>query len=274
MRKRTVFKALRLAHGYSGAVLAGLLILIGATGCLLIFKDDYVRWQFPEARQGVDASPEGLARTIREAEDVFGAGEVRTLVFGTPEMALSRAYLADGRSAYLSPDRRVLAVWDENGRLEDWLLDLHHRLLSGTPGLWIAGFAGLAASILVLTGLLAVWPARLGLRRGLKITGVSRIQMLSLHRNLWASGSFSDLSAHVDWRGTFFPRGVETRYGAGSRRSGKHTSGRYELIRVWFGQDGLGLCHSRSTDALSLSGHPHGELCRSRAACVIQGSPA
>lgn len=187
---KTRYSVARSIHGWAGAVLALLLMLISASGTALVFKDDYLRATLPDARAGVDVSPAMLSRITVKAEAVLGADDLRALVFATDDLGLHKAYLQNGRSAYLNSTGEVIARWDQNGRVEDWLFDFHHRLLLGDFGLYAAGVAGLAGSLLVLTGLYAVWPMRRGLRRGLKITAGSRAQLRSLHRNL---GVFSAL---------------------------------------------------------------------------------
>lgn len=178
------YSVARQIHSWSGAVLAVLLLLISATGTLLVFKDDYLRATLPEARAVVDLSPAALTQVTVQAEAALGVDDLRALVFANDDLGLHKAYLRNGRSAYVSQTGEVIARWDENGRFEDWVFDLHHRLLLGDLGLIVAGIAGLAGSLLVLTGLYAVWPMRRGLRRGLKITAVTRTQLRSLHRNI------------------------------------------------------------------------------------------
>ncbi|MEM7729690.1 MAG: PepSY-associated TM helix domain-containing protein, partial [Pseudomonadota bacterium] len=163
-----------------------LLLLISVTGTLLVFKDDYLRATLPEARGGVQGSSELWLSAINLAEERFGKESLRVLVFASDDLGVHKAYLTDGRSAYMSASGEVVARWRDNDRFEDWLFDLHHRLLLGDLGLVVAGLAGLAGSLLVLTGLYAVWPMRLGLRRGLKIAQPTRQQLRSLHRNLGA----------------------------------------------------------------------------------------
>ncbi|MDJ0921494.1 MAG: PepSY-associated TM helix domain-containing protein [Henriciella sp.] len=189
MTRRYFRHTARRVHAACGAALSLLLIVIALTGSLLVFKADYIRLVVPEAQAPADLSVAALADVTEQAEAAFGPDRLRALVYATPEFGLHKVYLTDSRAAYLQSDGAVLAEWGANERFEDWLFDLHHRLLAGQTGLWIAGFAGLAASGLVITGLIAVWPMRRGLRRGLKLTQANRGQLLSVHRNLgvWAA---------------------------------------------------------------------------------------
>lgn len=181
---------MRRLHGWAGINIALILIVIAATGSLLVFKDDYIRATVPAARQPADLSRTGLAQVTEAAEAAFGQDQLRALVYATPDFGLHKAYLQEGRAAYLTSDGDVIAQWGENERFEDWLFDLHHRLLAGSTGLLIAGICGLAGLVLIVTGLTAVWPMRRGWRRGLKIRTISRAQLLSVHRNL---GTFTAL---------------------------------------------------------------------------------
>lgn len=159
-------------------------MVISITGSLLVFKDDYLRATVPEACEVPDLSTPGLARVTESVEAAFPIDELRALVYAKPKLGLHKVYLTEGRSAYVTSQGDVLDTWEANGRFEDWLFDLHHRLLAGNTGVWIAGLSGLAATGLIIGGLIAFWPARRGMKRGLKVTKASRAQLLSLHRNL------------------------------------------------------------------------------------------
>lgn len=183
MRRRQIFQMARMVHAYAGIVLALVLMVIGLSGTLLVFREDYVRAMLPEARQPVDLSPSSLGDVLRRADETFGEVGIRALTFAKTDFGVHTVYLANGGSAYLSSDGQVVDQWTKNGRLEDWLLDLHHRLLVGRTGRWIAGLTGLAAVVFVLAGIIAYWPARRGFRRGLTLQGTSRPELLSLHHN-------------------------------------------------------------------------------------------
>lgn len=184
MAKRSVFTLARTFHAWSGIVLCAVLMVISITGSLLVFKDDYLRATLPEAREAPDLTTSGLARVTESVEAAFPIEELRALVYAEPDLGLHKVYLTEGRSAYVTSQGDVLDTWEPNGRFEDWLFDLHHRLLAGNIGVWIAGLSGLAAAGLVIGGVIAFWPARRGIKRGLKVTKASRTQLLSLHRNL------------------------------------------------------------------------------------------
>ncbi|MEO1657264.1 MAG: PepSY-associated TM helix domain-containing protein [Pseudomonadota bacterium] len=173
----------RTVHAYAGIVLALVLMVVGLSGTLLVFKEDYVRATLPEAQHPVDLSPPSLGKVLQRAEEAFADRDIRAVTFAKPGFGVHKVYLADGGSAYLTREGRLIDQWAKNDRLEDWFLDLHHRLLVGQTGRWITGLTGLAALMFVIAGVIAYWPARRGFRRGFVVDGTSRPELLSLHRN-------------------------------------------------------------------------------------------
>ncbi len=183
-RRQTLGRLCRRVHGWAGAALSVVLIVLALSGSLLVFKDDYIRAVVQEAREAADLSGRALVHVLESAEQAFGPEQLRALVFAVDGFGLHKVYLTEDRAAYIASDGTLVAQWGKNERFEDWLFDLHHYLLSGDTGRLLAGFSGLAALLLIVTGVVAVWPMRKGVRRGLKITQFTRAQMLSLHRNV------------------------------------------------------------------------------------------
>ena len=114
----------------------------------------------------------------------FDEDDIQVVFFPTAEFPLAYISLVDERYAYLDAQGNILDQWQGNGRPEEWLFDLHHRLLLDNPGLTIVGFSAMAMLVLVVAGMLAFWPARAGWRHGLALRGTSRKQLLVTHRNL------------------------------------------------------------------------------------------
>lgn len=180
---KKVMKTARVIHRWMGASLAVLLILVSATGTLLIWKNTYLGFVFPQSALTFERSIEPMATIALSADAAFGAAAISQIEFGDQSFGLSKVYLVDKRSAYIAPDGQILAVWEPNGRFEDWLLDLHHRLLTGTVGLYIVGLAGIAALVVIGAGLIAYWPARRSWKLGLALRSLKRPELLRLHRN-------------------------------------------------------------------------------------------
>lgn len=206
MQRRLIFRLCRTAHAWAGAALSLLLLVLSLSGTALVFKEDYVRLVEPQARVKPDLSIEGLTRVAEGAELSFPRDSLSALVFATEDFGLHKAYLVDGRAAYLTSGGVLLDTWKKNGRVEDWVFDLHHHLLAGRTGAIVAGVAGLAACVLVVTGLIAVWPMRRGLRRGLKVTEPTQGQLRSLHRNLGVMSAIPVLIILLTGAAMVFPQ--------------------------------------------------------------------
>ncbi len=179
-----LFRWFRTLHAWGGATLALLVLLASVTGTLLIWKHEYVKLRIPEARTAFTATPAELAGIAEAVEAQFDNNEVLGIEFATPRFPLTKVILVDAEYAYLDSGGRIVDRWVQNDRFEEWLYDLHHRLLLDNPGLTILGLSALALIVLVLAGVVAFWPARRGFRRGVLLRGVSRGHLLVTHRNL------------------------------------------------------------------------------------------
>lgn len=181
---RTLFGFFRTLHAWGGVTLALLMLLSGVTGALLVWKNEYVQLRIPEARTDFVATPEALAGIAGAVETQFDNNEILLIQFATERFPLTRVTLADANYAYLDAQGRVVDEWVQNERWEEWLYDLHHRLLLDNFGLTLIGLAALAMIVLALAGVIAFWPARRGFRRGLWPRGTARAQLLGTHRSL------------------------------------------------------------------------------------------
>jgi uncharacterized iron-regulated membrane protein len=150
-----IFRLARTAHAWAGVVLSLLVIVVGASGALLVWKDAYLRATIPEAREGVEPTPEAIARIAEGVDRAFDFGEVNFVQFADERLGISQVYLFDDAMAYVDRNGDPVARFPIGGRFEDWLFELHHRLLLGNTGVRIAGFAGLAVVVLILAGAVA-----------------------------------------------------------------------------------------------------------------------
>lgn len=182
--KNSIFKFFRTLHAWGGVTIALLMILVSLTGSLLVWKQEYLRWSFPQARVAFDPTPETLAPIASAAEAQLGADNIAQIEFATENFGLTKVMLADNGLAFLDTQGRLIGKWALNERWEDWLYDLHHRLLLENLGLTIVGFAALAMIILVIAGVVAFWPLRRGLRQGVLPKNATRPQLLRSHRNI------------------------------------------------------------------------------------------
>lgn len=174
---------LRFLHRWMGVFLSLLLILVSLTGVALIWKDVYLGITIGGSDQSRSHDINSLSTLALNAEQHFGVDTILRIDFGTEQNAIGKVFLLNKRAAYISTDGDLLASWGENTRLEDGLLDLHHRLFSGTVGLYIVGVSGIATLLLVLTGLIVYWPARKTWSLGFSLRSFKRLALLNAHRN-------------------------------------------------------------------------------------------
>ncbi len=148
-------------HAWAGLFLCLWLVMLGASGTLLAFRDDWVRLTVPASAGDLPAATaEGLAVRARAAAAAL-PGEVRLVRFATDRLPLDQVFLTDGGGALLDPRTgALLDRWEENGRFMEWLFDLHHRLLLDDVGLKAIGFVGLALVVMLVVGVVlasATW---------------------------------------------------------------------------------------------------------------------
>jgi uncharacterized iron-regulated membrane protein len=175
---------LRTVHAWGGAVFGLWVLLVSVSGTLLVWKQDYLRASIPEAREAFRPSPETLAPIASAIEKRFGRDNITQLDFATADFTLTRVALSDDRYAYVDTRGNVVSEWVLNDRWEEWLYDLHHRLLLGNKGLTLSGLAAMIVTVLVVAGLVTYWPMRRGLRQGFWPKGFARAQLLRAHRNI------------------------------------------------------------------------------------------
>ena len=174
--------AIRTLHAWAGTVLAVLAVVFGLTGTLLVFEDDWIRATVPAAHAEVDLDPARLGAALDRLETAEPG--LTSVVLPGGAVGAHRLYLADEGFGYADADGAVVDRWRGAARAETWIFDLHHELLAGHTGKLVAGGAGLALVLMVLTGLIVwspawratgwrVWP-RSGVRR----------ELIGSHRNL------------------------------------------------------------------------------------------
>jgi len=202
-------KVIRTLHAWVGLTLGLLFLLSSFTGTLLIWKEDYVRLTTPEARVDFDPTPQALARIGEAIEARFDNNDILGIQFATRAFPLTRVTLLDTNYAYVDVEGNVVDQWYMNDRIEEWLYDLHHRLLLEDLGLTITGLAALAGIVLVLMGLLTFIPLRRQFSRRLVPGSMKRSVLVASHRNLGIVISLPLLMTLVTGAMLAFPFEVE-----------------------------------------------------------------
>ena len=152
---------LRILHRWIGISIAIPVVLVSVSGGLLLFKDPYHRWRFPELSRPITAGElSGYGALLERIEREF-EGEIRLVRFPRDGANAFLVYLADGSEAFVHPGSGdVLSRWHPHESLPAFLFQLHAHLLSGTPGEVVNGFIAVFLVFLGLTGLILWWPRR------------------------------------------------------------------------------------------------------------------
>ena len=182
--KSLPMKIIRTLHAWGGLTLALLLMLASITGTLLVWKEDYVKLTTPAAQVDFEPTPAALAPIAQAIEDHFDNNDILNVQFATAEFPLSRVTLIDTNYAYVDSNGNVVDQWHMNDRIEEWLYDLHHRLLLEELGLTIMGVSAMAAVILVVLGVITFVPLRRHFNKGILPSGFNRFALINSHRNL------------------------------------------------------------------------------------------
>ena len=137
-------------HRWAGGFIGLLLALIAITGTILLWEGEWV--SLPGAH---DRVAEDVGHIAAIAVRAAAGGDLQRITFASDETALHLLVYSDGSGAYVRQDGSVVdrfaSQWE---RPELWLFDLHHHLFAGVTGETIAGLAGIAGLLFVITGTL------------------------------------------------------------------------------------------------------------------------
>lgn len=182
-RHGSLFPTIRKLHAWSGLCLSLVLAILSLSGVLLIFKDDYLAARFPEVRDVADTAPESLGSAIESFERKFSQQRLSYVLLPRPGFGLYRIVLRNGEAAYAVSSGEVVERWSGNARIEDWLFDLHHYLLMGEFGEYLAGLVALIAVVMAGTGVYLFLPFRRRFDWRLWPASMRRRDILAYHRN-------------------------------------------------------------------------------------------
>lgn len=172
-------------HRWLGLALSAMLLVISITGVLLIWKPEYQRLSVIGADQTLRTELPFLASSIDAIIASYETESIKLIQVYPEQVSLFKVFLFDKQYAWHAPTGELLETWSSNGRLEDFLLDLHHRFLLGnTIGLNMAGFTGLLMLPLMLIGFVLWWPRRRTLKKGLLPRGSERGRYMMSHSNI------------------------------------------------------------------------------------------
>lgn len=176
-------RLLRTLHAWLGAAAGIVLAVIGLSGALLVYEDDYLRATLPGAGVAQPADAATLGAMLERLESA-GGPIPRHVVFGTPTMALHTVDYGAGDGAYVDARGETVAAWREGARAEHLLFDLHHSLFAGETGERLAGWLALVAVALVASGVVLWLPARRAFRPRAWPATSRRRDVIAQHRDL------------------------------------------------------------------------------------------
>jgi uncharacterized iron-regulated membrane protein len=161
------------------------MLSISLTGCLLIWKPEYLWLTIYQARETQNHESGFLVDAIESIEKHHPSGSIKLIQIFSENLALHKVFLSNQQYAWHDQRGDLVQQWGSKQRIEDWLLDLHHRfLLNNTIGLNIAGFSGLLIIPLISIGLCIWWPRRRFLNIGVIPNSVRHTSLVRSHGNL------------------------------------------------------------------------------------------
>jgi len=182
-----ITKLFKWLHRWLGLCLCLTVLSISLSGVLLVWKKEYLWLSLPDARENIIKDTESIAQTIEKISSNYAKNELLLIQIHSENLSLHKAYIDQGKRAWFNQHGEIVDQWSNNGRFEDWLVDLHHRFLLGNVGLNIAGFTGLLLLPMLLLGLIIWWPHRSSLKLGVlptKLNDISKGELIMSHSNL------------------------------------------------------------------------------------------
>ena len=168
-------------HRWTGGIAGVVLAVLGLSGTMLLWEESWIG--LPGADAPYNSSAADLARVIEAAAG--GERELSRITFGDDGMALHLAIYENGGGAYIDQSGTVVDSWATIwGRPELWLFDLHHYLLIGETGEFVAGALGILLLCFVMTGALLWWRTRKTFTFRLWPKRMSRSAIIRHHRDI------------------------------------------------------------------------------------------
>jgi uncharacterized iron-regulated membrane protein len=160
-------KLLQTLHRWLGLAIATVVLLVSASGGLLLLRDPYYRARFPSLAEPVRVtSVHGYAGVLSAIEAQFGDRQIRTVKFPRPGMNAFAVWFHDKSQGLIDPSTGALIYeWRWSTDPAAFLFELHAHLIGDETGSLVNGLTALAVVFLGLTGLIVWWPRRDGALR-------------------------------------------------------------------------------------------------------------
>jgi uncharacterized iron-regulated membrane protein len=168
-------------HLWSGLTIGVLLVLLGISGSLLVFRGDIHRLQQPDwYRVAALASTRPVDDWVAAAVAAVPAKILARITLPIRSGDTALVYLqipgarnlkaAELETVFVDPYRaKVLGSHVANSGVMWFLQDFHYALFAGETGLKVNGVAAIALSVLALSGPILWWPGWKRIRAGFKV---------------------------------------------------------------------------------------------------------
>lgn len=174
-------RLLDLLHRWTGGLIGLVLALLGLSGAILVYRDDWI-----SAPHTGDPLRGDLASVTQAVERIMSAPEMpRGILFASESFGLHRVGTGEGAGYYADQSGVEVLRWASRWeRPEHWLFDFHHYLFAGDAGETVAGIAALCAVFFVISGIILWWRTRRTFVFRLWPRRLSRPAILMQHRDL------------------------------------------------------------------------------------------
>lgn len=152
----------RTLHRYLGWLIGIWFVLISLSGAVLLFKNDLLRWQYPQLQNlplPAHVSQWGpLLNQLQQNPDF------RYVKYPDQDAHWLEAVSHSDQRYYFNANHTLLLKRSPHGDWIDWLYDFHLHLLGGKTGHTVLGVVGLFCLLLLLAGIVQWWPKHFSYR--------------------------------------------------------------------------------------------------------------
>lgn len=152
----------RTLHRYLGWLLGIWLLLISLSGAVLLFKNDLLRWQYPQL-QNLQL-PAQISHWGPLLNQLQQQPDFRYVKYPDQDAHWLEAVTHSNQRYYYNASHTLLLTRTPHGDWIDWLYDFHLHLLGGNTGETVLGVIGVFCVVLLLAGIVQWWPRRLSWR--------------------------------------------------------------------------------------------------------------
>ncbi|MDK2761757.1 MAG: PepSY domain-containing protein [Sphingopyxis sp.] len=173
-------KLLDTLHRWTGGLIGLVLALLGLSGTILVYKHLWIG--IPGAGDPLRGD---LITITATTETLMAMPGAKGIIYADESFGLHQLRLGKEAGAYASQSGEVMTRWATQWeRPELWIFDFHHYLFADDAGKWVAGIAGIAGILFVITGAILWWRTRKTFQLRLWPKRMSRPSIVMHHRDI------------------------------------------------------------------------------------------